>query len=57
MESFQLQHTYILITKISNYKEMCRTAYSSLQSSNTLNYRRVITHRASESVYCNIKRH
>jgi len=31
---------------------MYRTTYSSLQSSNTLNYRRMITHRASESVYC-----
>ena len=29
---------------------MCGTTYSSLQSSNTLNYRRVITPRASESV-------
>ena len=28
------------------------TTYSSLQSSNTLNYRCMITHRASESVYC-----
>ena len=31
---------------------MCGTTYSSLQSSNTSNYRRMITHRASESVYC-----
>jgi len=29
---------------------MCRTTYSSLQYSNTLNYRRMITHGASESV-------
>jgi len=35
---------------------MCRTTYSSLQSSNTLNYRGMITHRASESVYCTAKR-
>jgi len=34
---------------------MCGTTYSSLQSSNTLNYRRMITHRASESVYCTTK--
>jgi len=31
---------------------MCGTTYSSLQSSDTLNYRRMITHRASESLYC-----
>jgi len=38
-------------------KEMCGTGttYSSLQSSNTLNYRYMITHRASESVYCTTK--
>jgi len=36
---------------------MCGTTYSSLQSSNTLNYRRMITDRASESVYCTTKRH
>jgi len=29
---------------------MCGTTYSSLQSSNTLNYWHMITHRASESV-------
>jgi len=33
---------------------MCGTKYSSLQSSNSLglNYRRTITHSASESVLC-----
>jgi len=30
---------------------MCGTTYSLLQSSNTLNYRRMITHGASEFVY------
>jgi len=57
IESFPLQR--ILITKISNYKgarEMCGTTYSSLQSSSTLNYWHMITHRASESVYCTTKR-
>ena len=33
---------------------MCGTTYFSLQSSNTLNYWRMITHRASESVYCSL---
>jgi len=32
-------------------KEICRTKYSSLQSSNTLNYRRMISHRAIVSLY------
>ena len=31
---------------------MCGTTYSSLQSANTLNYRRTITHRAIASLYC-----
>jgi len=34
---------------------MCGTTHSSLQSSNTLNYRRMITPGASESVYCTTK--
>jgi len=34
---------------------MCGTTYSSLQLSNTLNYRHMITHVVSESVYCTIK--
>jgi len=33
---------------------MCGTTYSSLQSSKTLNYRRIITHRASVSAYCSL---
>jgi len=46
IESFQLQR--ILITKIklvitNEAKEMCGTTYSSLQSSNTLNYQCMIT--------------
>jgi len=36
---------------------MCGTMYSSLKSLNTLNYRRIMTHRASESIYCTTKRH
>ena len=46
IESFQLQQ--------NNYKwskTMCGTTYSSLQSSNTLNYQRMITHRAIASLY------
>ena len=53
IESFQLQR--ILIIKISNYKWSKRDAqnytYSSLQSSNTLNYRRIITHIELASLY------
>jgi len=33
---------------------MCGTTYSSLQSSDTLNYRRMITDGASESLYCTV---
>jgi len=40
---------------LNEAKKMCGTTCSSLQSSNTLNYRRMITHRASESVYCTIR--
>jgi len=45
IESFQLQRILILLTSVvtNEAKEMYGTTYSSLQFSNTLNYRRMIT--------------